>query len=291
MKQIGIMRKLRVMLVLVLLGMFGSALAEETQTAPADANVDKPCTSCHDNEEAKVQVNHSDCKSCHIDAQGHKAKKVLPNKNIASEICLSCHGAGKGHAKDTRRMNFAFSEHSKADILCSNCHGIHKPKVSKQANAADMKMDQNAKLCATCHQDVLAKFTMNSHHPVKEGGVSCNGCHDPHAAKTATLGAKTQACTQCHQAVAGPRAFEHPPVAEDCTTCHDPHGSPNKRLLLAAQPMQCIQCHSPPGNRHGQTGGNSFSNTANPISGALLRDCVGCHNAIHGSAVDMHLRF
>ncbi|MFA7282829.1 MAG: cytochrome c3 family protein, partial [Sterolibacterium sp.] len=144
-------------------------------------------------------------------------------------------------------------------------------------------------LCATCHQDVLAKFSMTSHHPVKEGGATCTGCHDPHASKLATLGAATAQCTSCHQAVRGPHVFEHPPAAEDCKNCHDPHGSPNKRLLSVAQPMQCLQCHSIAGNRHGVSGATATGNTT-PISGAVLRDCASCHGAIHGSAIDQHLR-
>ncbi|MEK6664536.1 MAG: cytochrome c3 family protein, partial [Pseudomonadota bacterium] len=86
----------------------------------------------------------------------------------------------------------------------------------------------------------------------------------------------------------GPHAFEHPPVAEDCTTCHDPHGSPNKKLLSVAQPMQCLQCHSIAGNRHGQAGAN---NNTQRITGAALRDCASCHGSIHGSSADQHLRF
>ena len=93
--------------------------------------------------------------------------------------------------------------------------------------------------------------------------------------------------TACHQAVRGPHTFEHAPVVEDCTSCHDPHGSPNRRLLQVAQPMLCLQCHSLPGNRHGQAGA---PNNTQRITGAALRDCVSCHAAVHGSSTDQHLR-
>ena len=140
----------------------------------------------------------------------------------------------------------------------------------------------------SCRQDVLARFSMTSRHPVKEGGVSCTGCHEPHAASKTALGGKNEQCTKCHQAVRGPHVFEHPPAAEDCTTCHDPHGSSNKKLLSVAQPMLCLQCHSIAGNRHGQSG--AVNNTQR-ISGAALRDCTSCHAAVHGGSVDQHLRF
>ena len=108
-----------------------------------------------------------------------------------------------------------------------------------------------------------------------------------HDGKQTSLGGKTEQCTKCHQAVRGPHVFEHPPVVEDCSNCHNPHGSPNRRLLEIAQPMQCLQCHALPGNRHGQTGARNNTQT---ISGAVLRNCTSCHGAIHGSSVDQHLR-
>lgn len=267
------------------------AASASKPVAKASANAaSNPCRECHDPAEVKVHANHGNCESCHRDTAAHLKDPMTasPSKSIPPENCLSCHASGGGHARDANRMNFAFSEHNKAGVQCSDCHGIHNPKVGRQGNVADVRMDNNARLCATCHQDVLARFSMRSHHPVREGGATCTGCHDPHASNQTTLGNKTAQCTACHQSVRGPFAHEHPPVAEDCTTCHDPHGSPNRRLMQVALPMQCLQCHAPPGNRHGQGG---TASTTTRISGALLRDCASCHNAIHGSANDMHLRF
>jgi DmsE family decaheme c-type cytochrome len=264
----------------------GTPANKSTTSTGADSET---CRGCHTASDLKAQVNHSDCQSCHRDTAVHLSDpmKGKPTKAIASEICLSCHATGKGHAKDANRMNFAFSEHNKAGVQCSDCHGIHSSKVGKQANVADVKMDNSARLCATCHQDVLARFTMPSHHPLREGAVSCTSCHQPHDGKQAALGGRTEQCTKCHQAVRGPHVFEHPPAAEDCTNCHNPHGTPNRRLLEVAQPMMCLQCHSVAGNRHGQAG---VVNNTQRITGAVLRDCVSCHGALHGSSTDQHLR-
>lgn len=296
------MKRFTVMLA-ILLGwsVFGSAWAAppeagaskpETKASPGTEN---PCRQCHDVSSVKVQANHADCQSCHRDAAVHLSEpmKVKPSKAIASETCLSCHATGKGHAKDAKRMNFVFSEHNKAGVQCSDCHGIHNSKVGKQSNVADLKGGKDAALCATCHQDVLARFSMTSHHPVKEGGVSCTGCHDPHAAAQTMFGGKTEQCTKCHQAVRGPHVFEHVPAAEGCSACHDPHGSPNRRLVTLAQPMLCLQCHSLPGNRHGQPVGLANAPVSNTtrITGAMLRDCTACHSQVHGSSQDQHLRY
>jgi DmsE family decaheme c-type cytochrome len=97
------------------------------------------------------------------------------------------------------------------------------------------------------------------------------------------LAGKNAQCAKCHQGVSGPKVFEHAPVVEDCTTCHNPHGSPNRRLLQLAQPMQCLQCHSVTANRHASQNGT--------LRGAQLRNCTNCHSAIHGSHSDPKLKF
>jgi DmsE family decaheme c-type cytochrome len=279
--------------ILLTLTVFACSANAADESAAVMEPTGKACTSCHDETEAKVHEYHSDCISCHTDAEAHRrSKKILPNKAIPSETCLSCHATGKGHSDDAHRMNFEVSDHSKAGVQCADCHGIHADKVSKQSNVADLKLDRNAKLCLTCHQEVLARFNMISHHPLKEGAITCTDCHNQHDSSKTTLGGKTEQCTMCHQAVRGPYVFEHPPAVEDCANCHNPHGTPNRRLIEFAQPMQCLQCHSLPNNRHGQTASSSTEDiTTERISGAVLRNCYSCHAAIHGSSVDQHLRY
>lgn len=289
------MRRLAVLLAVILGGaLHAGAWAAAPMAAKAAPIKGDQCVECHKTEAKTSHAFHGECNSCHVNAGDHakaheareKAKgpnkppKVVATKPESAD-CLAC------HESDKRRMHFAIAEHNKAGVQCRDCHGNHTPKV-KTLNAGMEKGGKTTALCATCHQDVLAKFSMTSHHPVKEGGATCTGCHDPHASKQATLGAATAQCTSCHQAMRGPHAFEHPPAAEDCKNCHDPHGTPNKKLLTAAQPMQCLQCHSVAGNRHGQGG---LVNNTQRITGAVLRDCASCHGTIHGSSADQHLRF
>ena len=289
------MRRFAVLLAVILGGALQASAwaAAPAMAAKSGAVTGSQCVECHKAEATKSHAFHGECNTCHVNAvehaqnqaareaakRGAKPARLLATMPEAAD-CLSC------HETDKRRMHFAIAEHNRAGVQCSDCHGNHSPKV-KTLNAGMEKGGKTTALCASCHQDVLAKFSMTSHHPVKEGGATCTGCHDPHASKLATLGAATAQCTSCHQAIRGPHVFEHPPAAEDCKNCHDPHGSPNKRLLTVAQPMQCLQCHSIASNRHGQTGA---VNNTQAFSGAVLRDCASCHGAVHGSAVDQHLR-
>ena len=244
--------------------------------------------------QSPVPIGNEACKTCHVSYEGHK-------DNIFHSNCLACHTpegkhleeGGKGTMKfptadnciachqnnDHKRMNWAFSEHKKAKLECRDCHGIHSPKI-KELNVGMWKSDKNSQLCISCHKDVAARMTMPSHHPVKEGGLSCTSCHDPHSSKNTPLASKNELCFKCHQNVRGPKVFEHAPVVEDCTYCHNPHGSPNRRLLQLAQPMQCLQCHSLASNFHGGV-----------PRGAQLRNCTNCHSAIHGSHSDPKLKY
>ena len=116
-------------------------------------------------------------------------------------------------------------------------------------------------------------------HAVSRGGkFSCADCHDPHQSARQTLGAPTQTCLGCHQEIAGPWVYEHAPVTEDCGYCHAPHGASADFLLEISQPAACISCHTL------------------PVAGAVHEPyayttaCTDCHNSIHGSYADPHLR-
>lgn len=240
------------------------------------------CVECHESE-SQAHVYHGDCTNCHANGLVHaeadsqrKSKAGMPD----TKACLTC------HERDGERNTFAFAEHNRAGVECADCHGMHKPKV-ELLGLSEQQGGKTTALCATCHQDVIARFNMPSHHPVPEGGVTCTGCHNPHEGRQTTLANTTERCTSCHQAVRGPFVFEHPPAVESCANCHDSHGSPVRKLLTVPQPVLCLQCHSIASNRHGQTGATSNSQL---VSGAVMRDCGSCHGAVHGSSTDQHLR-
>lgn len=248
-------------------------------TALAKGPTGSVCMDCHTSADlGRVQSYHSDCASCHTDTVAHMDNPgqetiALP----AAADCLTCHG------EDRKTMNWNFADHSQAGLECRDCHGIHADKKLPAGNQAMALKDATSATCVSCHQGVLARFNMPSHHPLKEGALSCVSCHDPHGSNQVSLTSKTAQCTTCHQSVRGPYMMEHPPAAEDCVSCHNPHGSPNRRLLQMAEPMLCLQCHSVAANRHANSDGG--------IGGAALRQCSSCHSQVHGSSHDQHLRY
>jgi DmsE family decaheme c-type cytochrome len=240
------------------------------------------CLACHGGSAyAGLPTFHGDCTACHSGSDAHLAGPSIMNigKPEAAD-CLAC------HTSSPALMHWEFGPHARGDLSCGDCHVVHGPPVQESRSVADRAMDPVSVSCLGCHQEVQAKLSLPSRHPVREGGLACVSCHDPHGSDGLTQVSRTETCLSCHQTHRGPRAFEHAPVAEDCANCHVPHGSANRSLLELPQPALCLQCHSLADNRHalGAAAGAR-------VSGVALRNCVACHSAIHGSNVDGVLRY
>lgn len=268
------------------------------------------------------------CEGCHGPGKAHAAEqrgetpegapaptdptiigysKTTSAKDV-SFACMRCHG----DTMDDKHWHK--TAHSKADVSCVSCHQIHPASPDVAAPVGDrgvvmkevfpaaappkalLKADE-ATLCGSCHQSEVAKFRLQSHHPVPEGRMVCSDCHDLHPAKAvsitkgagSTVGSISEStpkhvglmkdnCVTCHGDKAGPFAFEHDPVAgwsgKGCVECHNPHGTHNPKMLTAFSRGLCAQCHTDKG--------------ANHFPG---RTCwqAGCHVALHGSNSDPHL--
>ncbi len=274
----------------------GSAQKAETV---ADASLSKhtrgkKCVACHKEMEGSTpatMTHHAQsCESCHVDSSAGIVALATAGETIRLPKVAECSSC---HQKDRKLMHWAFSAHNKAGSVCSDCHTIHVSPISKGMRLSADKSDKNSAVCVSCHKDIDAQFKMRSHHPVREGGMSCIGCHDPHGGSQTVLKSKSEQCLGCHQSMRGPKVFEHAPVVDDCTSCHAPHGSANRGLLNASQPSVCLQCHSIATSKHGY--GTSPMPPAKAdsrtVSGTVLRGCTNCHGAIHGSHQDPLLRY
>jgi DmsE family decaheme c-type cytochrome len=282
------------------------ALAQAKQ-----ADVGPVCLECHQKSTETIRltahgaandVNGSSCQGCHGDATLHlqdpkknKPENVIGSKTATaaekSAVCLNCHAA------ERELENWTVAKHRKENVTCVNCHSIHGQQSA--ANPAELKSAQfaaapytttarqlNYKLCVECHRDVRGDIVKPSHHPIIEGKVTCQNCHEPHGSlQKASLRNESVSdlCLSCHTDKRGPWIHEHPPVEENCAICHTPHGSAHKGLLAQKPPALCADCH-PGGHTHGIYDGRGTlpgvlpSNIRFPSSG-----CVNCHRQIHGS--------
>lgn len=268
---------------LALLWGSGTVAAEAVDCAGCHAEVAKATTNqIHMRiKPFEVKGHAVGCEGCHGNGQAHadsgdKTKiRRLGGDKASDKACLECH-ALKGFPA------WNASTHAAEDVHCTTCHSIHKPS-------------RPGETCAKCHGEERAQFELPSHHPLREGKMTCTSCHEPHAATEAQLKTKQRLndlCTKCHQAQEGPFVFEHEPVMESCATCHVPHGSVAGRLLTANEPMLCLQCHefhfhtSYKATDGVQVIGGIPRQSPNGPEGmnmAFSTKCTQCHPKVHGS--------
>ncbi len=238
---------------------------------------DKGCEGCHgaSSEHAKKLAEEKEHLRVPPEVNwGPKmAKSSIESRNTA---CLSCHEKGIV-------INWAGSAHDTDDVACSDCHSSHLQR--------DPSLDKysEADVCFACHKTEQIEANKPSHHPMREGKVTCSDCHNPHGSvgPASVLDATiNDTCYRCHAEKRGPFLWEHQPVAEDCTNCHFAHGSTNERLLKVARPFICQQCHTANHHQSSIYDGDDVAITVTDTDIArqlTSKACTNCHSQVHGS--------
>ncbi len=165
----------------------------------------------------KESAERTGCEGCHgpgkahVEARGGKATIVAFSELSARQVldnCLRC------HAETLSRANIRRSAHTLNDVVCSNCHSIHKSPAPKFLLAK-----RQADLCYSCHTDVRGQFSMPFKHRVNEGFMTCTDCHNPHGAFAPTWRmanrprmldqalANEEPCLKCHSEKRGPFVY------------------------------------------------------------------------------------
>jgi DmsE family decaheme c-type cytochrome len=263
----------------------GGAAAQATRPSPAD------CRGCHEESLGQFDRTHhagaaDSCYACHQGAEAHAAGmmegKQVPGPSIArlgakesNALCLSCH-------EGTHNETWLGSPHERRGVRCIDCHSVHRFKSARQ----QLKAASDPETCYACHQSIRAQSLRTSHHPVREGLMTCGSCHDPHeGAKPKMIRAEyvNELCLQCHTEKRGPFLWEHAPVRENCLQCHNAHGSNHDKLLVSQQPWLCQRCHlntRHPGTLYG--GFNSSGDLATASNRSVEHACKNCHQNVHG---------
>lgn len=240
------------------------------------------------------------CESCHgpgkmhVEARGGRAtirafSQMEPEQVL--DACLTC------HSQTLSRANIRRSQHTLNDVVCANCHSIHKSQTDKFLLAK-----RQTDLCYSCHGSVRAQFSMPFKHRVNEGFMNCTDCHNPHgtfapAWKMASKPRMTdqalgneEPCLKCHTDKRGPFVFEHGSVrVEGCETCHSPHGSTNARMLKRPVVFTvCLECHNGADNfgRRSDNHGIPLQTNIHNMADPRFQNCTTCHVRIHGSNAD-----
>jgi len=232
------------------------------------------------------------CETCHGAASEHVAsggktfagmvrftKCGQNSSHERSEVCLKCH-------QKRERLFWSGSAHEEQNLACTDCHVVHTgPGVTARSQLKNLTVEGT---CKTCHKEQVAAEWKFSHHPQREGKMSCASCHNPHGTTSPKLikaiGNK-ELCFNCHAQYRGPFLFQHPPVLEDCFNCHQPHGSPYPALLKQPVIRLCRECHV---SFH-DISFQAKSGPTSPLPGRIRTNqmmgaaCINCHRNIHGS--------
>jgi DmsE family decaheme c-type cytochrome len=257
------------------------------------------------------------CQCCHEEVLKRLEKTAMgtlfvrhPRNTPEELVCESCHGPGKEHAdsdgkefggmirflkgsptsvakrneaclqchEKKQRLFWQGSSHEIRDVGCTECHVIHTgPESTTRFLLARPTVTET---CNICHKKEVGEQMRFSHHPLREGKMSCSSCHNPHGTTSESLikaNYKTELCFSCHPKYRGPVVHPHPPVTEDCSNCHQTHGSAYPRLLKTPQVRLCRECHT---TFHGLELGNQGRRR---LSHVLGRACTDCHVNVHGS--------
>jgi DmsE family decaheme c-type cytochrome len=300
------------LLVLILAGAnSGLVLADEgaDNTGEYTGGAPEVCLTCHGNTSARpahemLQTtmakkadpnapfgeNGHACESCHGPSKAHvMARGAEPpgfrfddstTADQKNESCMSCH-------EDEGRFHWPGSTHKLEGVACVDCHSVHQPDDPVLA------LETQPEVCFGCHKEQRAQFLRQSHHPVQvssnafshEGMLACTDCHNTHGkAGPSNLKRNTvnETCYDCHAEKRGPFLWEHQPAREDCTTCHTPHGSNYPKMLVARTPWLCQQCHAAPFHPSGAYSGVDVP-PASFDQRVVGKDCLNCHNQVHGT--------
>jgi DmsE family decaheme c-type cytochrome len=248
----------------------------------------------------KEAPENTGCESCHGSGKEHVEARggaeFIPNAfsrmgpTQVLDTCLRC------HSQTLSRANIRRSEHTQEEVVCTNCHSIHKSTTPKF-----LLVKKQSELCYTCHANVRAQFSMPFKHRVNEGFMQCTDCHNPHGSNAPTwrmadrphnteqAQANEEPCLKCHIDKRGPFVFEHAPVRIDgCETCHNPHGSVNAKLLKRPVVFtMCLECHTGVG-KFGPLGGIPQPSSTHNLADPRFQNCTTCHVRIHGSNADTY---
>lgn len=284
---------------LLILFAAGSAPAEEEADGEATEQGryvgSAMCVECHDDKTDGLQktqhgrrafekLSPLGCESCHgpggkhvedpsIEANQPRLDTLTVEQRSAR--CIQCHDSGA-------QFFWQGGRHASRGVTCTDCHSVHDYKSAH----GQLKEEASSNTCFTCHADKRADSMRASHHPVREGKMSCMDCHNPHGTPDGgSMSAESvnEKCYECHMEKRGPFLWEHAPVRESCLTCHTPHGSNHAKLQKVSVPYLCQQCHS--NTRHPGTlyDGQSLPGEARQSNRLFERSCLNCHAAIHGS--------
>ena len=135
--------------------------------------------------------------------------------------------------------------------------------------------------------------------------LGCSDCHNPHAATRLKAAERVyrKSIKGGRNRLAGPQrdllcnvtlpnavhlCSNMKPSAKGCVSCHSPHGSVNQRMLTERNATLCLKCHFQQQTQDGRIFIGDGDHTRLQQGTCWS---AGCHEAVHGSQVNVHFRY
>src|SRR3989338_7830597 len=145
---------------------------------------------------------------------------------VGMDTCAMCHEKTAKTFKRSEHARIVIRSKEKEGQACETCHGpgsLHAEAQTKaEKHATIINPGKNPEACYKCHLDKKGDFSLQYHHPVPEGKMSCADCHTPHGEDTvkpgtrASILGKNEVCAKCHKDQSGPFVYEHEALREGC---------------------------------------------------------------------------
>jgi predicted CXXCH cytochrome family protein len=221
---------------------------------------------------------------------------------VGTKECATCHEKLVRDFRTADHAKLQAKGKNSIDMGCESCHGPGSKHVAAGGGSSNIvNPKKSPDTCYQCHLDKRAEFSLPYTHPVNSGKMTCSDCHNSHKGSALKGGGTSIAklndvCTECHTQQAGPFIFQHEAVREGCSTCHSPHGSTNQKMLTERNLNLCQKCHFQDQSK-GLTststnlmiGGGAHGTMGNRMGQGTCWS-NGCHEGVHGSNVNAHLR-
>ena len=243
------------------------------------------CASCHDDTlNSAAADTHNACVSCHDSNTGVLVGSAIGKTGTGD--CTTCH-TGTWEAEHPNE-----NDHSAIVVVggttCANCHDDTLISAAAETHNA----------CASCHNPVTGALIGSAVGTSFSVGGDCTTCHaggfdNEHAsyAHTFALGAGDlsdgTSCGSCHaSANLSEIATVHDVPTNgpgSCATCHSStRQEVNDALALAANPTECLDCHSATATAHGSVDHSSIVTVG-------TTGCASCHDdTLNSAAADTH---
>ena len=269
-----------------------SHAAEQLVLQPA--NQSQTCLYCHDGPHPIALDTSSGpavCSTCHTPHGADNPAQLAfagadpeSPSSASNDTCLLCHNP----ASSPHLQGIFDSTH--ADLDCVSCHGApgnHTRSPSRELPAVSFgpihfaSVEAQSAACLSCHDDAREHWREGPHFAAE---LTCNSCHQSHAAEQLVLQpeSQSQTCLGCHKA-AHPTQLDATTGPVVCTNCHSPHGADNPaQLALTDAGLEsdqlCLSCHTPDNSPavHGIFG-TAHGISDDPRTPTAGDGCRACH--------------